>query len=83
MQRKVASGSSAQLPAGGEWKELLLRSKELGNMLQTRVCEDVLTVETAVCSSGQGSSKSTVCLENIYTLYIRNHVLCCCALQNL
>ena len=60
MQRKASPGGPALLSGGGEWKELLIRSKELSHLLQKRVSEDVLSVETAVCSSGQSSSKSTV-----------------------
>lgn len=65
MQRKAAPGASPQqsAPSGAEWKELLVRSRQLSNMLRKRVQDDVLAVETAVCSSLQGSSKSTVCLD--------------------
>ena len=45
--------------SGAEWKDMLLRCRELSALLKKRLCEDILAIER-VQSSSNTSSKSTV-----------------------
>jgi len=67
-EKKLAQRKGAPPPArpglakmhADEWKDLLVRARDLIAMLQKRVRDDVLAVETIKCSSTEESSKSTV-----------------------